>query len=85
MGKMSQKRPGKPLQQAVKAEPYPTIFGWHTARDDELSFMFQLSANGLRWFLPLGGNFSFHSKLPSSGIKQKIRTEPRNSIPTAYI
>lgn len=77
MGKMSAETAlVNRIQQAVKAEPYPTIFGWHTRRDDELSFMFQLSANGLR-LVPshLGGNFSFHSKLPSSGIKQKIRTE----------
>ncbi|MDO9086817.1 MAG: GxGYxYP family putative glycoside hydrolase [Anaerolineaceae bacterium] len=59
------------VQHSVKAKPYPTIFGWHTCRDDELAFMLQLSSNGLR-LVPahLAGNFSFHSKLPSSGIQQ---------------
>jgi hypothetical protein len=60
------------IQHSVKALPYPTIFGWHTCRDDELAFMLQLSSNGFR-LVPahLAGNFSFHSKLPSSGIHQK--------------
>jgi hypothetical protein len=60
------------IQHSVKALPYPTIFGWHTCRDCELAFMLQLSSNGLR-LVPahLAGNFSFHSKLPSTGIKQK--------------
>lgn len=57
------------IQQSVKALPYPTIFGWHTRRDDELSFMFQLSANGMR-LVPshLAGNFSFHSRVEPLGI-----------------
>mgnify|MGYP000879928936 FL=1 len=56
------------LQRAVEAKPYPTIFGWHTRRDDELSFMFQLSSNGLR-LVPshLAGNFSFHSRVQPLG------------------
>jgi hypothetical protein len=56
------------LQRAVEARPYPTIFGWHTRRDDELSFMVLLSANGLR-LVPshLASNFSFHSQLPFEG------------------
>lgn len=56
------------IQQSVEALPYPTIFGWHTRRDDELSFMFQLSANGLR-LVPshLAGNFSFHSRVQPLG------------------
>jgi hypothetical protein len=60
------------IQTSVISSTYPTIFGWHTQRDDELAFMFQLSSNGLR-LVPshLAGNFSFHSKLPSSGMKQK--------------
>jgi len=60
------------IQNAVKAQSYPTIFGWHTCRDDELSFMLQLSSNGLR-LVPthMAGNFSFHAKLPNSGTKQK--------------
>jgi len=58
------------IQKAVKAIPYPTIFGWHTRRDDELTFMLQLSSNGLR-LVPahLAGNFSFHAKLPATGTK----------------
>lgn len=50
------------IQQAVKSSTYPTIYGWHTRRDDELSFMLLLSANGLR-LVPshLAGNFSFHA------------------------
>ncbi|MBE0687684.1 MAG: hypothetical protein IH585_16960 [Anaerolineaceae bacterium] len=60
------------IQKAVRSQSYPTIFGWHTCRDDELSFMLQLSSNGLR-LVPthMAGNFSFHAKLPSSGTKQK--------------
>lgn len=58
------------IQRSVKALPYPTIYGWHTRRDDELTFMMQLSSNGLR-LVPahLAGNFSFHSKLPVTGTK----------------
>lgn len=50
------------IQQSVKMQPYPTIFGWHTQRDDELTFMLLLSANGLR-LVPshLAANFSFHA------------------------
>ncbi|MCX7029248.1 MAG: GxGYxYP family putative glycoside hydrolase [Spirochaetes bacterium] len=53
------------IQRAVAADPYPTIFGWHTQRDDEFAFMMLLSANGLR-LVPsfLAGNYSFHSRLP---------------------
>jgi len=61
------------IQRAVKAKPFPTIFGWHTRRDDEFSFMLHLSANGLR-LVPchLAGNFSFHSQLPANTeFKQK--------------
>ncbi|MBU2511330.1 hypothetical protein KJ966_08320 [bacterium] len=61
------------FQRAVKRNPYPTIFGWHTKRDDEFAFMLHLSANGLR-LVPchLAGNFSFHSKLPAlSRFKQR--------------
>lgn len=52
------------IQRAVRADPYPTIFGWHCRRDDELAFMAHLSANGLR-LAPshLASNFSFHSRL----------------------
>jgi len=59
---------GNRIQQSVKSMAYPTIFGWHTKRDDELSFMFQLSANGLR-LVPshLASNFSFHSRVQPLG------------------
>ena len=52
------------IQTAVEPLPYPTIFGWHTKRDDELTFMLQLSSNGMR-LIPshLAGNFSFHSQV----------------------
>ena len=55
------------IQRAVKGTPYPTLFGWHTCRDDEISFMVHLSANGMR-LIPshLSGNFSFHGRLPGS-------------------
>ncbi|HQL16954.1 MAG TPA: GxGYxYP family putative glycoside hydrolase [Rectinema sp.] len=65
MGKKSQEvKISNRIQRKVRSETYPTIFGWHTKRDDELSFMSQLSANGLR-LVPahLAGNFSFHSKV----------------------
>ncbi|HQB07974.1 MAG TPA: GxGYxYP family putative glycoside hydrolase, partial [Rectinema sp.] len=65
MGKRSQEvKISNRIQRKVRSETYPTIFGWHTKRDDELSFMSQLSANGLR-LVPahLAGNFSFHSKV----------------------
>lgn len=61
------------IQRAVKPAPFPTIFGWHCCRDDELAFMVHLSANGLR-LIPshLAGNFSFHSKLPlKTALKQE--------------
>lgn len=58
-------RLGNRIQRAVQARPYPTIFGWHCQRDDELGFMIQVSANGLR-LAPsfLAGNYSFHNQLP---------------------
>ena len=63
---------------------FPTIFGWHTRRDDELSFMVLLSANGLR-LVPshLASNFSFHSRVPFAGALEQdhvraedVRLEP---------
>ncbi|HSJ52470.1 MAG TPA: hypothetical protein VLC52_01885, partial [Anaerolineae bacterium] len=65
------------LQQAVEARPFPTIFGWHTQRDDELSFMVLLSANGLR-LVPshLASNFSFHSQVPFSGPLEQEHVSP---------
>ncbi len=61
------------IQRKVHPEPLPTIFGWHTCRDDEFAFMLLLSANGLR-LIPshLASNFSFHSRLPARvPLKQK--------------
>lgn len=55
---------------------YPTIFGWHSNRDDELAFMMAISANGLR-LAPsfLASNFSFHSQLPTrTPLKQHYLT-----------
>ncbi len=76
--KSSEVKLGNRIQKAVKALPYPTIFGWHTRRDDELSFMLQLSANGLR-LVPshLAANFSFHAQLPASAA----RYTPQTSAP----
>ncbi|HOQ99117.1 MAG TPA: GxGYxYP family putative glycoside hydrolase [Anaerolineae bacterium] len=55
------------IQKRVAQQPGAVIFGWHTNRDDEFSFMVLLSANGLR-LAPahLAANFSFHSALPAS-------------------
>lgn len=60
-------RLGVKIQRAVRAEPYPTIFGWHTQRDDEFALMLLISANGLR-LAPtfMANNYSFHSKLPQT-------------------
>jgi len=67
------------IQRAVRSEIYPTIFGWHTKRDDELSFMLMLSANGLR-LVPshLAGNFSFHSQAKPLGFTpvKSVSREP---------
>jgi len=65
------------LQKAVKAEPYPLIFGWHSDRDDELAFMLAISANGMR-LAPtfLASNYSFHSQLP-----QKIQFKQNYKSP----
>ena len=59
-------RLGNKIQKSGTGDPYPTIFGWHTDRDDELAFMLAISANGLR-LAPtfLANNYSFHSRLPS--------------------
>jgi len=63
------------IQRAVKSLPYPTIFGWHTRRDDELSFMLQLSANGLR-LVPshLAANISFHARMPATLVRYTPKT-----------
>jgi hypothetical protein len=68
------------IQRAVKPEPFPTIFGWHTLRDDEFSFMAQLSANGLR-LVPshLAGNFSFHGALPYGRTMRQFHA-PRHEV-----
>ena len=61
------------IQKEVALQPGATIFGWHTDRDDEFSFMTLLSVNGLR-LVPahLAANFSFHSALPASvPLKQR--------------
>lgn len=70
------------IQKRVQSKPYPTIFGWHTTRDDELSFMLQLSANGLR-LIPahLAGNFSFHSRVKTLKPAQKPAQKPARSQP----
>ena len=64
------------IHRAVKSATFPTIFGWHTKRDDELSFMLQLSANGLR-LIPshIAGNFSFHSQVKPLGAPPAMQPE----------
>ncbi len=65
------------LQRLVKKSPVPTIYGWHTRRDNEFSFMAHLSANGMR-LVPshLAGNFSFHSTLPAAvPLRQRHMTD----------
>lgn len=61
------------IQRAVQSTTYPTIFGWHTRRDDELAFMQHLSANGLR-LVPahLASNFSFHSRVNPLGMPEAV-------------
>jgi hypothetical protein len=65
------------IQRAVKAAPYPTIFGWHTQRDDELAFMLLVSANGMR-LAPsfMAGNFSFHARLPRTAELAQDYVDP---------
>lgn len=67
------------IQRRVKAHPFPTIFGWHTRRDDEFAFMLLLSANGLR-LVPshLAGNFSFHSRLPARVELRQAHATPQD-------
>jgi hypothetical protein len=65
------------IQRSLPPVPYPTIFGWHTARDDELAFMLLLSASNLR-LVPahLAGNFSFHSRLPGPERFKQAHIDP---------
>jgi hypothetical protein len=75
------------IQQAVQANPYPTIFGWHTKRDDELAFMLHLSANGLR-LAPahLAGNYSFHSQVKPLGMPPRVPVaEPELDLQGTYL
>jgi len=56
---------------------FPTIYGWHTRRDDELDFLLALSANGLR-LLPahLAADYSFHAAVPYEGSLAQDHAEP---------
>jgi hypothetical protein len=76
------------IQRSVKAAPYPTLFGWHTKRDDELTFMLLLSANGLR-LVPshLAANFSFHSQVkPLAAFESPVqRPKPKLDPQGIYI
>jgi hypothetical protein len=70
MGRQSAEvRLNNQIQRTVKSTTYPTVFGWHTRRDDELAFMLLLSSNGLR-LVPshLASNFSFHSQVIPLGF-----------------
>lgn len=66
------------IQTSVKSTSYPTIFGWHTKRDDELAFMLLLSANGLR-LIPshMAGNFSFHAHV------KPLQSDKKPPVPTS--
>jgi hypothetical protein len=61
----------------VEALPYPTVFGWHVDRDDELSFMLLVSACGAR-LVPsfMASNFSFHSSLPAPASFAQPHLDP---------
>lgn len=75
------------IQRTVTASPYPTIFGWHTKRDNELAFMLHLSANGLR-LVPahLAGNFSFHSQVQPLGLPEtNLTPEPELDPQGTYL
>jgi hypothetical protein len=65
------------ILRSVKAEPYPTLFGWHVDRDDELSFMTFVSAAGLR-LAPsfMAANFSFHAGLPATVPLDQRHVDP---------
>lgn len=65
------------IQRSVKSESYPTLFGWHTRRDDELSLMLLLSAAGLR-LTPahLASNFSFHSGVRPLNAAAETPSQP---------
>ncbi len=71
-------RLGNRIQRAVKALPFPTIFGWHSERDDELTFMLQISMNGMR-LAPtfMAGNYSFHSQLPAPAAFKQQYVDPQ--------
>lgn len=64
------------LQRKLSKSSFPTIFGWHTTRDDEFSFMLHLSGNGLR-LVPshLASNFSFHSSVPCAPVFSQTHCE----------
>jgi hypothetical protein len=71
-------RLGIRIQKAVVAKPYPTIFGWHTQRDDELAFMLLISANGMR-LAPtfMANNYSFHGQLPKKAPFKQHYEDPK--------
>jgi hypothetical protein len=56
------------IQRRTAARPVPTVYGWHTKREDEFSFMLHLSSNGMR-LIPshMASNFSFHAAVPYEG------------------
>ena len=74
-------RLGIRIQKAVAAKPYPTIFGWHTQRDDELAFMLLISANGMR-LAPtfMANNYSFHSQLPKKVPFKQNYVDPKKVL-----
>ncbi|GAP13030.1 GxGYxY sequence motif in domain of unknown function [Longilinea arvoryzae] len=74
-------------REAIQSDEFPTLFGWHTCRDDELSLMLLLSANGLR-LAPahLAGNFSFHNRVkPLDGVGPAPAVETRLDEQGVYL
>ncbi len=69
------------IQRSLPRLPYPTIFGWHTTRDDELAFMLLLSASNLR-LVPahMAGNYSFHSRLPGPERFEQTHINPASVV-----
>jgi hypothetical protein len=64
---------------SLEADPYPTVFGWHVDRDDELSFMLLISACGMR-LVPsfMASNYSFHSGLPAPKPFEQPHIDPES-------
>ncbi|MCB2209868.1 hypothetical protein KQH62_03135 [bacterium] len=70
------------IQRQTCARPVPTVYGWHTQREDEFAFMLHLSSNGMR-LIPshMASNFSFHSAVPyEDGFSQPHKSQDDVSL-----